>query len=307
MKLLPSLAVAAVVTLAPVAGWSTTVVVTPGPGTPLQDAINAAAPGTKLLLECGTFAEAIVISKALTLMPAPGERGCSLFGPRIDASSTNAAFAIDIVADDVQLKGQPFTSLELKGGSIGRIHVGARTGIRLTKLVIEYGPGVLGLVLDGTTGASITRNTFGAVSIANVPADARIRLMNNFISAGLSIQDSGLGTPLLGRGGIRVRMGPYSAIEDVNGDEPALVVTNSSGIFVSGVQPRTQSNVSCSRDGCTAISLDASSSLNRFNKLTIEARSPSGVEGVAVSDAGTGNCGDNITYLSGTGTFAPCP
>jgi len=47
-------------------------------------------------------------------------------------------------------------------------------------------------------------------------------------------------------------------------------------------------------DVCTAISLDASSSLNRFRNLKVEAK-PTG--SVAVSDAGTGNCGDNITYL----------
>src|SRR5712664_3985253 len=105
IKLLASIAVAALLPLlAPGAGWCTTVVVTPGPGTPLQDAIDAAAPGSKVLLECGTFAEAIVVNKALTLMPAP-ERGCSYLS--IDASSTNAPYAIDIVADDVELKGQP--------------------------------------------------------------------------------------------------------------------------------------------------------------------------------------------------------
>jgi len=52
MRPFSPLAVSVLLTLvAPVVGWATTVVVTPGPGTPLQDAINAAAPGTKLLLQ----------------------------------------------------------------------------------------------------------------------------------------------------------------------------------------------------------------------------------------------------------------
>src|SRR5437899_1133344 len=100
MNVLASLAVAAMVTLvAPVAAWSTTVVVAPGPGTPLQDAINAAAPRSKLLLQGGTFTEAIVINKALSLSAAPMQTQVI-----IDASSTNAAFAVDITADRVELK-----------------------------------------------------------------------------------------------------------------------------------------------------------------------------------------------------------
>src|SRR3954469_1412833 len=53
------------VALATPAG-ATTIVVTPGPGTPLQDAIDAAPPGATLIAS-GTFHEpGIVIDKALT-------------------------------------------------------------------------------------------------------------------------------------------------------------------------------------------------------------------------------------------------
>jgi nitrous oxidase accessory protein NosD len=43
----------------------TTVVVPPGPGTPIQDAINAAAPGETIRLTLGAYGENLVIDKAL--------------------------------------------------------------------------------------------------------------------------------------------------------------------------------------------------------------------------------------------------
>src|SRR5262245_59983149 len=92
--------VAGLALLLPAGGHSAvTVVVTPGPGTPLQDAIDAAAPGAKLILD-GTFAEAIVIRKPLTL------RGSQRFGvPALDASSTRAPITVDIESDGVKLHG----------------------------------------------------------------------------------------------------------------------------------------------------------------------------------------------------------
>ena len=75
-------------------------------------------------------------------------------------------------------------------------------------------------------------------------------------------------------------------------------------LVAGGPLPYGEQHISCSGDGCTAISLDASSTLNRFRNLIVNA---DGSGSVAVSDIGTGNCGNKITYVNGTGTFAPCP
>src|SRR6516225_11219014 len=54
--------------LAPAAAvTATTVVVPPGPGTPVQDAIDAAQPGDTIRLTLGDYPEEIVITKALKL------------------------------------------------------------------------------------------------------------------------------------------------------------------------------------------------------------------------------------------------
>src|SRR5436309_656998 len=152
------LAVSVLLTLvAPVVGWATTVIVTPGPGTPLQDAINAAAPGTKLLLQEGTFTEAIVINKPLSLTVAAPD------GPVvIDARSSSAAFAIDISADNVTLNGLHSTKYVLPrertfhvvGGATAAIHVGAQTGIHLRHVGVVDAEQAVGLMLDGSLGVA---------------------------------------------------------------------------------------------------------------------------------------------------------
>src|SRR5689334_11254231 len=69
-----------------------TVLVTPGPGTPLQDAIDAAPPGAKLIAE-GVFHETIVIDKALTI------KGAGLLEPLCGTATD----AVTITADDVKI------------------------------------------------------------------------------------------------------------------------------------------------------------------------------------------------------------
>jgi len=46
---------------------ATTFFVAPGPGTPFQDAIDAAAPGDVVRLASGTYPEHVTITKALQL------------------------------------------------------------------------------------------------------------------------------------------------------------------------------------------------------------------------------------------------
>jgi nitrous oxidase accessory protein NosD len=277
----------------PAVGWSTTVVVNPGPGTPLQDAINAAAPGTTIVIDAGTYPEAIVINKKLKLH----------FGSDtvfIDARSTGAAAAIDIEADQVQIKG---AGAGATGGTAETFHVGPFAGVKLSGLS-GFSAAPEGLVLDGTKGITVQggefEGTVNGVRLSGIPLGSKVKIQN--ISAfgpgtGMLIENSGSGA-LLGKGGISIKMSRFEGNIKSAGD--GLVISNSSGVFVKGANKgggNGQGSVIQSQ--ATALSLDASSQNNRFFKLEIGGFP-------AVIDNGTGNCGDLITY-AGTGTLAPCP
>jgi hypothetical protein len=249
--------------LLPAGGYSaTTVVVAPGPGTPLQDAIDAAAPGTKLILD-GTFAEGIVIRKPLTL------RGSQRFGvPAIDASSTSAPITVDIESDGVKLHGS------------GDVH----------PIYVFTGPQQLEAIHS-------LRTIFGpdAVRTAGIPRGATVKLSAVIVDgeiAGALIRDSGAGTTRLGRAGIVIefRKGSDERYRGTMYGHVALAIENSSGILVKGVP---------SAPGVLhgGVSLDESSTLNRFSRLQIDG---------AIHDAGSENCGDMITYPQQRGSLAPC-
>src|SRR6185503_15583687 len=79
---------------------ASTILVSPGPGTPLQDAIDAAAPGDTIKLADGTYNEAVVVDKALKLR---GPRQTGLVAAWIDAGCAASA-ALTIAADDVSVR-----------------------------------------------------------------------------------------------------------------------------------------------------------------------------------------------------------
>ena len=143
--------------------------------------------------------------------------------------------------------------------------------------------------------------------IANVPLGSKIDIRDGNMTGsgeGLLVQDSGVGSTLLGKGGIKI------VRTDIGAQNNGMVVTNSSGIFVRSrfvpPGPHPYNDIGCPEiQPCTVLSLDASSNFNRFLIMGLYG----GYRGnVLVSDQGTGNCGDNIHYIgNGTGTLAPCP
>src|SRR5215212_1747982 len=78
------------------------IIVAPGPGTPLQDAIDAAAPRDLLRLAPGIYAEALVISKPLRIVgPGPVQPG---FDAATIDSGCGVPTAVSITSDDVRLE-----------------------------------------------------------------------------------------------------------------------------------------------------------------------------------------------------------
>jgi hypothetical protein len=279
--------------LVPAWSWSTTILVTPGPGTPLQDAIDAAPAGAKILTQ-GDFSERVVISKRLKLMAK------SPPGTDIQASSTDGAFTMDIEADGVQVKG-----IAVTGGSEAAIHVGAQTGVKLDDVQAQNSPHAL--QLENSSGVKLTNsrlsgNQVGAM-LSGIPLGAKIQLKDNFIigsnTASVLIENSGAGAPL-GKGGIVLQMkAGFGGIGDGYGPSAGMVISNSAGVFVKGGHNSTSATENSVIEGYPALTIDAGSQNNRFLKVELISLA------TPLVDSGTGDCGDSVTYFNGT--LPPCP
>ena len=102
-----------------------TIHVAPGPGTPLQNAINAAAPGDHIKLATGTYNEAVTINKKLDLTGPPFRKG-ELNEAVIDAGC-GAATALAIDADGVSVKRVTVTGApSIRSTSTARLECASR-------------------------------------------------------------------------------------------------------------------------------------------------------------------------------------
>jgi hypothetical protein len=198
-----------------------TIRVPPGAGTPLQDAIDAAAPGDVIRLEEAEYLESIVIRTRLRLVgarPTPPLR----LGSRIDAQC-GAATALEIAADDVMVKG-----VSVRGGSLSSIRVGDRAHVTLRDVTVsepaffgcgavEYGIDVVGSrdvrilgcsVLgdgNGYTGSFGYRNP--GIHLGRISADGDVRVRgphdgrstSSSATRGASSSTTSVGTPAANR------------------------------------------------------------------------------------------------------------
>ena len=97
--------------------------VNPGPGTPLQDAIDGASPGDVLRVHAGDYAENISIDRALRLRGIDGNVGNGYAHVSGDCVSDSA---IAVNADDVAI-----TNLKVSGVALYAIDITGRDGVRL--------------------------------------------------------------------------------------------------------------------------------------------------------------------------------
>jgi nitrous oxidase accessory protein NosD len=114
------LLIAVLLLLPPIAAEAKVILVQPGPGTPFQDAIDAAAPGDTLRVAGGIYSEAIVVNKALRILGAPSspysevDAGCAV------------ANAVEVAADGVTIRG-----LIVRGGTTSGVDVQNRDHVQL--------------------------------------------------------------------------------------------------------------------------------------------------------------------------------
>ena len=192
-----------------------TILVTQSSGASLQDAIDAAAPGDKILVD-GAFAEAIVIDKPLTLR---GARGVGNVVP-----GCGEVAGIDVQADGVRIE-----RMVVFGGTTTNIRIVGRDDVLLRQVFLEANafaggcpaPSQRGVDLVNSTNVllkaveasgSLGEDPFGEafIRIAEIPVDGGVkvtRCFQNYPSpVGILVEasDDTAGVPWRGRVGVRL-------------------------------------------------------------------------------------------------------
>lgn len=146
-----------------------TIDVVPGPGTPIQDAIDAALPGDTVKIAEGLYNEPIVVNKAIRVL------GKSL-GVHIDAGCATAN-ALEVTSDDAEI-----IQMRVDGGTTNGVVVEGRSGVQLKNMGIFNTCDASGAAvrLVGVTDLRL-RNVRGEIwptgtYVANLASGARVKL-----------------------------------------------------------------------------------------------------------------------------------
>ena len=275
--------------LAAIAAHGATVVVPPGPGTPVQDAIDAASPGDTIRLMVGTYPEHLFINKSIRLR---GVRGTSVDPngtTKVGGGCGGLNATIRIIAQDVQLQG-----LQVLGDTPGGVDLlGNR--IKLTDIFVSSEcPGVTVALFNIEQGWHVKLSRLWAVGSPffdqNIPAGIRIAdiVPNGYVRLSKSASahnEIGVLLDNVGSGAVRLTRSA------VNFNDRGIVLQNADGAIVNGNE--------LVDDTTSGIEIDAASSGN----VILGNRISGSVTDVA--DAGSGNCWRRNSFT--TGTVAPCP
>jgi len=271
------------VTLVAVApGRTTTIVVSPGPGTPFQDAIDAASPGDTLRVSPGTYPEAIVIDKALRVIA----QGCCSW--IIDAGCA-ASTAVNILADDVT-----FSGLAVQGGTFYEVDAEGRDHVKVMRSIMTEtcGTAEYGVQVYQSTNAKVLLNETSGFSdagiyIGGIGQSGNVRVLKNESSdsaRGYIVEDC--------------LPGPRGVVLSGN----SALQNTASGVFLhnsDGVRVLHNSVTGLPGTTVSGIELDGTSDDNLIVGNDISENTSD------VVDNGTNNCWRNNTYT--TGIPPSCP
>ena len=250
--------------------------VLPGPGTPLQDAIDAASPGDRLRLN-GDFFERIVIDKPLRLAAHPSLS----FYARILGDCTGTS--VTVAADQVTLNRVFVTQ-----GTPYDIDVQGRNRVTLRSVGIE--PGCAGAqygvnVFQSTRVKLMHPSTFAGsniyqdagIYIGGIPTDGQVQVVGGYV------QDSVRG--------ILLEDSPNSRI----GVRRNTVVAVTDGIFLNNTQGASVANNDVELSTHNGIWANAMSTANRIigNRVSDSVN-------LDVVDDSNNNCWLRNTFQTGT-------
>jgi nitrous oxidase accessory protein NosD len=264
-----------------------TYLVPPGPGTPIQDAIDAAAPGDTIRLIAEVYFEHITISKPLKL------RGAGSVSTQSDITLLNGECAtgpvITVAADDVQIR-----DLAIFGDIEGGIDVQGRARVKLKRLFVASNCNAVTVaavnivqsthvLVDRVWAAGATAYPINAagIRVADTPQNGRIRVRGSIAGhydVGIHLENNGI-------------LSAYVSSNDVNFNHRGIVVETTSRASVT--RNRLVDNVD------NGIQVTALSSGNSIIANTISGSTTD------VSDAGASNCWRNNTFT--TGSVPTCP
>jgi copper-binding protein NosD len=279
--------VLAVLLCAPLA-HGRTIAVPPGPGTPVQDAIDAANPGDTIRLSVGLYPEHLVITKSIKIRGVASAAVDPNATTGIGACGFTGAPTIGIYADRVQLRslavGSDHTGgVQIDGDHVKLVDVFVGTGgceVFSAPLVdVEFSNYVTLSKVWAT--APPVENLPAGIRIANVQQQAHIRVFKSVAGH----NDIGILLENAGPQAVRV----YSS--DVNFNDRGIVLRGTTGASVH--HNKLVDNVA------VGIGLDAASSQNAIVSNRVSGSATD------VVDDGTSNCWRNNTFT--TGSVPSCP
>lgn len=289
----------------------------PGPGTPIQDAIDGAAERAAIRLHTGTYNEAPIVNKAKLKLAVAGD------GAVVIDAGCAAPTTLDIAADGVSIKGRDFftSPLFVRGGTAEQMRIDQRTRVRIsgvfTNMYTSAWPGLPcttgnGMTVAGSTRVRIDLDPGNIVGIdvglhikGTLPgakitiAGSRGATTGNDVAgngaSGVAVLLEDVASDLGEYGGARVRLHRLGA----QGRGGGIRFVNSDGVVVDG-----NIVVGGTSGGAAApgLELDGTSDNNKIDRNYLLARAG----GPAVVDNGTGNCGTGNSF-DPSGTLPACP
>ena len=245
--------------------------VVPGPGTPIQDAIDAARAGDRIVLQGGVYEEPVVVDKPLLLTTEPG--ASVTLSPGTDVPGV-----LQVTADDVSISAGKRARFTISGGRVAAVLVEHVRAVSLRG--IDATGGNQGLEVRDAKRVTIRNcNLSGSrtgVHLAAIAQGAKITVSGGFAFGSVSgalLEDVAPGAGL-GRSGVAVKR--------------AFVTGGCGGVSIrlvdaDGVVIRR--NDVAGSIGCIAsMNVDPASANDLITQNTI---------GSGVIDAGPGNCWRN--------------